>query len=156
MNVSSINNKNTIIVDLDGTIAIVDKRKLISTNENDKIEWKHFFNPSNIELDQPNTTVIKALQLFKASGYKIVILSGRSDITKERTIAWLNEYDVPFDHLLMRPYKDFRPDDILKKELFLNNINIDDVFFILDDRQKVVDMWRSMGLTCWQVAVGDF
>jgi hypothetical protein len=26
----------------------------------------------------------------------------------------------------------------------------------VDDRQKVVDMWRAEGLTCFQVAPGDF
>ena len=27
---------------------------------------------------------------------------------------------------------------------------------VLDDRKQVVDMWRSLGLTCLQVADGDF
>ena len=35
-------------------------------------------------------------------------------------------------------------------------INKDDVFAVFDDRQQVVDMWRANGLTCFQVADGDF
>ena len=35
-------------------------------------------------------------------------------------------------------------------------IDKDDVFAVFDDRQQVVDMWRSNGLTCFQVADGDF
>ena len=30
------------------------------------------------------------------------------------------------------------------------------LFCVADDRQKVVDMWREIGLTCFQVAPGDF
>jgi hypothetical protein len=29
-------------------------------------------------------------------------------------------------------------------------------FFVLDDRDKVVAMWRSKGLICLQVAEGNF
>jgi hypothetical protein len=31
-----------------------------------------------------------------------------------------------------------------------------DVQFVLDDRDQVVEMWRAMGLTCLQVAPGNF
>ena len=30
------------------------------------------------------------------------------------------------------------------------------VDYVLDDRNQVVEMWRSLGLTCLQVADGDF
>ena len=32
----------------------------------------------------------------------------------------------------------------------------DDVICVYDDRQKVVDMWREIGLTCMQVAPGEW
>ena len=35
-------------------------------------------------------------------------------------------------------------------------IDKDDVFAVFDDRQQVVDTWRANGLTCFQVADGDF
>ena len=40
----------------------------------------------------------------------------------------------------------------------LNELNIskEDIFCIFDDRDKVVKMWREEGLTCMQVAPGDF
>ena len=57
----------------------------------------------------------------------------------------------------MRKQHDNRADWIVKKELFVDEIsNIYDVKFVLDDRQQVVDMWRSLGLTCFQVAEGNF
>ena len=32
----------------------------------------------------------------------------------------------------------------------------DDVLFVVDDRQKVVDMWRDLGLVVLQPAPGNF
>jgi len=31
-----------------------------------------------------------------------------------------------------------------------------DILCVFDDRQKVVDMWRKNGITCFQVNYGDF
>ena len=30
------------------------------------------------------------------------------------------------------------------------------IFCVLDDRDRVVKMWRDLGLTCFQVAQGNF
>ena len=172
--------KNTIIFDLDGTLAIIDKRRILAGKTKDgvptnKMDWDVFFDPDNVlNLDEPNPPVIKMAQLFKADGFKIVIFSGRNDRSFDTTTQWLNNNDVPFDLLVMRPdkFKDkswpiasgnpatkamrFMPDEILKKEMLDTFVDKDDVFMTVDDRQKVVDMWRAEGLTCFQVAPGDF
>ena len=53
----------------------------------------------------------------------------------------------------------YMPDDELKQhwldDLFPGDIR-DRIVAVFDDRQKVVDMWRKNGLTCMQVAPGDF
>jgi FMN phosphatase YigB (HAD superfamily) len=90
-------NKNTIIFDLDGTLANIDVRRKLATKPNGKLDWNVFHNPSNIKLDV-----------------------------------------------------------ILKKDMLDKHADIDDVFLVVDDRNKVVDMWRSLGLTVFQVADGDF
>jgi hypothetical protein len=57
----------------------------------------------------------------------------------------------------MREAGDHRPDWIVKKEIYNNLISKEfDVKLVFDDRQQVVDMWRSIGLTCFQVAEGNF
>ena len=57
----------------------------------------------------------------------------------------------------MRKLDDKRRDDIVKKELFDENIRGRfNVKFVIDDRNRVVDMWRQIGLTCFQVEEGDF
>jgi len=150
----------SVIFDLDGTLALIDKRRALSEKPNGKINWNTFFDPENIKLDEPNHSVIKMAQVLNESGHTIVILSGRSKATKEATVDWLKQYDVPYNVLKMRPtgqHWAYMPDDDLKKgwldDLFPDKNNILCVF---DDRDKVVNMWRDMGLTCMQVAPGDF
>ena len=150
----------TVIFDLDGTLALIDERREISTMSNGKMDWDTFFDPTNIILDKPNINVIETAKLFKNNGFKIVIFSGRSEVTKEATEDWLDRYNIPFDTLRMRPtsneFKFMRDDDL--KEGWLNELfpNKEDIFAVFDDRNKVVEMWRRNGITCFQVADGDF
>ena len=149
-----------VIFDLDGTLALIDKRRAASTKPNGKIDWDVFFDPNNIDMDQPNLPVIQMAKTLKDAGNMIVILSGRSKATKDATKAWLAANDVPFDVLKMRPTGNdfkFMPDDQLKQQ-WLDQLfpNKSDILCVFDDRQKVVDMWRANGLTCMQVAPGNF
>ena len=150
--------KNTIIFDLDGTLALIDKRRELSTKPNGKIDFDKLHDPSLIKHDKPNWPVIKIAQLFAEQEFKIVIFSGRSDKTATATLSWLSQNKVPFNKLVMRPQNTmgFVPDEILKKDMLDNHVDISDIFMVVDDRQKVVDMWRSLGLICIQVAEGNF
>ena len=150
----------SIIFDLDGTLALIDDRRTLSTKDNGKIDWDIFFDPNNINLDKPNQPVIKVAQMFKDSGFRIVILSGRLKTTKDVTKKWLEKFNVPFDVLKMRPdnkqFKFMSDDDLKQGWLDTLFTNKEDVFAVFDDRKKVVDMWRSNGLNVFQVAEGDF
>ena len=150
--------KRIVIFDLDGTLAVIDKRRELSTKPNGKIDFDKLHDPSLIKHDKPNWPVIKIAQLFAEQGFNVVIFSGRSDKTKFTTRSWLSNNRVPFQKLVMRPHKtmNFVPDEILKKDMLDKHADIDDVFLVVDDRNKVVDMWRSLGLTVFQVADGNF
>ena len=150
----------TVIFDLDGTLALIDDRRVLATKDNGKMDWDVFFDPKNISLDLPNRPVIEMAQMLKRQGFRIVIFSGRSKGTKEVTKEWLNNFDIPFDVIKMRPTsKEFMymPDDKLK-QMWLDKLfpKKDDILCVFDDRQKVVDMWRENGITCLQVADGNF
>ena len=140
-----------IVSDLDGTIALDDHRShLIETPPK---RWKEYF--LACDRDAPNFPVIEALKGLRCrGGYRIEIWSGRSDLVEEQTRAWLDLYGVPYDRLRLRPAADHRHDTVLKAE-WLAGVK-DDVFLVLEDRQRVVDMYREHGVACWQVAVGDF
>ena len=114
------------------------------------------------------------LKKLAQDGFKIVIFSGRNDRSFLTTKSWLTRNRVPFHQLVMRPdkFKDesfpvaagnpavsnmrFMPDEILKKAMLDIFVDIDDVFLVVDDRDKVVKMWRDLGLNTFQVAPGDF
>jgi len=149
--------KQTILVDLDGTLALNQHRfHFIDKSRGKKIDWDAYFQAC--DKDKPHTPVIETIQALKEKGYKIHILSARGSIVKEKTIQWLTKFDVPFDELTMREVASYTPDEELKKEWLLSyypNYKTD-VFCVFDDRDKVVKMWRSMGLSCFQVAEGDF
>jgi hypothetical protein len=151
--------KDTVIFDLDGTLALIDDRRALATKPNGKINWGIFFDPSNITLDSPNDPVITMAKLLKSAGYKIVIFSGRSGATRSATQDWLAQYGVVYDQLVMRPATDYTPDNDLKKawlDEFFPGDQKDRILCIYDDRDQVVKMWRDSGLTCMQVAPGDF
>ena len=150
--------KKIDIFDLDGTLALIDKRRALATKDG-KMDWDVFFHRDNIKLDVPNTPVIKMAQMLKSQGFDIVIFSGRSKVSYRTTRQWLIQNDVPFDDLHMRPTSDdwhFMKDSTLKQIWLDTVVDKDDVFAVFDDRQQVVDMWRDNGLTCFQVADGDF
>ena len=150
--------KNKVIFDLDGTLALIDKRRDVSTKSNGKLDWDKFFDPSNIKLDVPNPPVVKLAQMLADDGFTIIIFSGRSDKTILTTKSWLARNRIPFQKLVMRDSKTnhFTPDDILKKDMLDKHVDINDVFLVVDDRDKVVKMWRDLGLTVFQVADGNF
>ena len=87
----------------------------------------------------------------------MVIFSGRGKETEAATIKWLDRHGILADFMMMREERDYRPDDELKLE-WLNHHFPDrsQIFGIFDDRNKVVEMWRREGLTCFQVEQGDF
>ena len=150
--------KNKVIFDLDGTLALIDKRRDVSTKSNGKLDWDKFFDPSNIKLDVPNPPVVKLAQMLADEGFTIIIFSGRSDKTILTTKSWLARNRIPFQKLVMRDSKTnhFTPDDILKKDMLDKHVDINDVFLVVDDRDKVVKMWRDLGLNTFQVADGNF
>jgi phosphoglycolate phosphatase-like HAD superfamily hydrolase len=147
--------KNKVIFDLDGTLALIDERRALAAKPDGKINWKTFFAPENIALDKPNEPVIEMFKCLADRGFEMIILSGRDAISRTETRAWLKEYGIHPDILWMRPQGSFTPDDVLK-QTWLGEIGADNVFCVFDDRDKVVQMWRNNGLTCFQVNYGNF
>jgi predicted kinase len=141
---------NCIIVDIDGTLAHITDRSpydysKVSTDTVDPVvrDIIRKYTTTNIMEEVPQAYII--------------VLSGRESSCRVDTEQWLKDNQVPFDELYMRQTGDMREDSIVKKELFDTYIDPRyNVLFVLDDRDRVVKMWREQGLKVLQVAEGDF
>lgn len=141
------------IFDLDGTLALNEHRAHLLPN------WDAYF--AACDKDQPNWPVIDTMHILQESGAEIRIWSGRSRAVRDQTMIWICRcLGTVWSHvdLQMRQVKDHRPDEVLKLE-WLQQLDPHDrrrLVAVFDDRDKVVAMWRSNGVACFQVAPGDF
>jgi len=122
---------DVIICDIDGTLAKKGERDI--------------FDFAKCECD----TVIEPVKTIvnKCFPTKVLLLTGRSEQFREPTERWLKANSIRYDTLLMRSDGDIRNDTIVKKEIFDRYINSQhNVLFIIDDRRRVVRMWRENGL----------
>ena len=164
------------VFDLDGTLANIDERREKSWDtvygdtpphadaRTTKMHWDIFNDPANMREDKPNVGVIIMCKLLYASGYRIVIVSGRiangvgwNEGTKMTTVDWLDDNGITYDELYMRSEESrYVPDHKLKQTWLDTYEHKDKIRAVYDDRDSVVRMWRENGLPTFQVAEGDF
>lgn len=135
-----------IIVDIDGTLAHMEGKR-------------GPYEENKVLLDEPDPEVIFSVLAEKNYlNRTVIIMSGRHETCKEDTELWLQKYGVPYDYIFMRKHDDNRSDDIVKYELYMDNVyGKFDVKKVFDDRQKVVEMWRKLlKLKVFAVAEGNF
>lgn len=152
------NKQKSIIVDVDGTLTLRNNRSP--------------FDYEKAGEDSPDfrmCNIIKSL-IESDENYQVFFLTGREDIGNCRQITedWIGTHVypkhgpagfLPKDNwkLLMRSEGDHRPDEVVKKEIYENRIAPRyNVVAVFDDRDKVVKMWRGLGLLCVQPYWGDF
>lgn len=136
------------IVDIDGTIAA----KQMGEGSRG---WHQY---DRVGEDQPKQVVIdvvNSLWRHPDVDARIVFVSGRKDSCRWETRDWLIEHVGSWATtapLYMRKASDNRADDIVKNEIFERDVApFYNVLATIDDRQRVVDMWRAKGITCLQV-----
>ena len=143
-----------VLCDLDGTISLFNPIR-----KNGSIEIRHNgaparnpYDASKADNDMVNEPVAEVLEKLSAAGYQIIFCSGRTDDYRPQTEAFLKKH-VGFPYkLIMRKTGDNRPDEIIKKEIYNNEIKSKyNVFCVFDDRLKVCKMWHELGLMLFRV-----
>lgn len=142
------------LVDVDGTVAIREE------GGRGPFDW------DRVGEDQPHEPVIRVVRALILTGDEVIFVSGRNEVCRRATWHWLTAHvtghvwENRSPQLVMRPDTDrwrYAPDDELKRWIYNTAIApLYDVVGVIDDRTRVVAMWRSLGLTCLQVAEGDF
>lgn len=152
---------NVIIFDLDGTLANQDHR--VHHIEKKPKDWDTYY--EECDKDKPVQHVIDMFHNLK-DDYEIKIWTGRSDHVRRKTENWLEDkgISIGFNYweLRMREAGDHTPDYILKRKWYEEfvaaylalNLKVNAIVF--EDRARVVKMWRDLGVTCFQVADGNF
>lgn len=132
-----------IICDLDGTLALLNGRNP--------------YDAARCEEDLVNEPVADILKTYFLAGYTILLASGRSEQHRPQTERWLEKHSIEYNVLYMRVEGDIRKDAIVKREIYEQHMQGRyTIKFVLDDRNQVVELWRSLGLTVLQVAEGNF
>lgn len=164
------------LFDLDGTICNIDHRLHHITPPAEPVEgaqgtvtlspegwapnWDAFFAACAKDIPVPAICHLAHALMLRET---VVFVSGRSDQVRSETVKWLQTYlATPSllaerSKLYMRSAGDHRPDHIIKGEMLMA-IRADgfEPIMAFDDRDAVVKMWREAGITCAQVAPGDF
>ena len=140
-----------VIFDIDGTLADVSER--IHHVRKKPKNWNAFF--QGMAQDKAIHAMVRLCNLLYASGIQIILCSGRSEEHRPQTIDWLAQQGVNYHDLILRKDNDRRPDSVVKREM-LATIDKSKVLFVVEDRSRVVEMWRSEGLVCLQCAPGEF
>jgi predicted kinase len=132
-----------IICDIDGTLAEMGNR---SPFEWDKVGLD--------TLKEPVADIANRMAIDNV----VFVFSGRDGSCRKETEEWLEDNGVLYDELIMREAGDQTADEKVKRQMFEDHVrgkyycNL-----VLDDRDKVVRMWREdLGLTCLQVDYGNF
>lgn len=133
---------DAVIVDIDGTLALHAYRGPYET-------WK-------CATDEVNAPVLDTVCSLDEAGIHILAMTGREEKYKQETLDWLDRNGVPWRELHMREEGDQRSDNIIKAELFERVRKQYNILFALDDRDRVVRLWRAMNIPCFQVAPGNF
>jgi hypothetical protein len=145
-----VDQPRVVLCDIDGTIALMGKGE---PGRREPYDW------SRVGEDDPCAPIVALVGILRSAGFRIVYVSGRDEACRRITESWLLHHGllVEDELLLMRPAGDNRPDHEVKLEIYRRRVEPHyNVAYVLDDRDQVVRMWRSLGLTVLQVAEGDF
>lgn len=144
------------IFDLDGTLADITHRRHFVENRANR--WQEFF--AACVRDEPKHDVISVMHALYPQ-HDVWIFSGRSDQVRAETMSWLEQHtQIQWSErdVRMRKAGDYTADDVLKRRWYEQMLDVDKarLVAVFDDRDRIVKMWRELGVPCYQVAPGDF
>ena len=156
----------SIIVDIDGTLANCEHRVHHIQGMSDekatfKADWDAFY--EDCWKDEPIKPTVDLVRALIDGDWAIILMTGRSDKYRKQTEAWLDTQDIWYDMMLMRKHGDHTDDWKIKRDwlgmLRSGRLSLRDVKpprIAIEDRARVVEMWRDQGITCFHCDKGEF
>jgi len=125
-----------IVCDMDHTLCHADNR--------------HVYDYDKVDTDVPDWATIEIVHgLISSLGLDLIILTAREDIgnCRQKTSNWLLKHNLNPVDILMRPAKDFRHSNLVKKELIEKHVlPIYNVLMVFEDSKRCADTYKEMGL----------
>ena len=146
--------KQIAIFDLDNCIAD-DKHRIHLIDYKKSVDERYHDYHSRCHLDLAcNTSVLEEHIL---SGHDIVFCTGRPERYREETEAWIsNNIALTYNPVvLMRADGDHRPARLVKEDLLMQ-IEEGEIIYAYDDRDDIVEHYRSLGLKGVKLAINDY
>ena len=149
-----------VYLDIDGTLSEMGNRS--------PYDW------NKVYIDSCNENIRKIIQLIKYHNesamyesinfnrnyqkfIKVFIFTGRDGSCLEMTKKWLDDCDIYYHDIFIRPAGNTEKDSIIKERIYKEHIEGKyNLLFGIDDRISVVNNFRSLGLTILQCNYGDF
>lgn len=146
-----------VIFDIDGTLADLTHRLPLIK------QGLHAESEKYVHNDTPILAQCVVLSALRYQGTEVYYLTGRSESCRAATTSWLAKHlgGHPTDHsarLIMRPAGSKMKDMDFKRAVYnaLSEESRKRLLMVFEDRKRVVEMWRSLGVPCCQVAEGDY
>lgn len=140
-----------VLVDCDGTLADnrVDADKAFG--QGGKRDYPLFFR--NIESAPVNVPVLDLCKKFRAEGYTLLMLTGRSAAFGDELVKFVDHSGAPLSGLIVKPDDDMRPDKDFKKEVLESFANSGKtVVAAVDDRPQSIAVWEAAGIPVFRVS----
>lgn len=136
-----------IVFDMDGTLSDPTHRLHHLKNK----DWDSFYEAC--DQDTPHDEMLNLMHSLYAAAHRIEIWTGRRESTREKTIQWMQDLELPNVPIRMRADGDKRHDVTVKGE-WIDKYGKPDIVF--EDRNSMVNFYRDQDIRCLQVAPGDF
>lgn len=146
--------KGFVLCDLDGTLFDITHR--LKYARGPEKDWDKFF--ANIHGDAVRNTTVDILLGYMDKGCQVIFVSARPERCREASVIKIKEAFKGFDvgkTLIMRRDNDKRDDVEVKQQIY-------DTYFkdkyhveaVIDDRPKVIRMWKANCLNVIDVGAG--
>lgn len=141
-----------VVFDLDGTLCNIEHR--LGHIQSEPQDWAAFYRACIYDVEI--TPLVRVAAALWHAGHRLEFWSGRSEEVREETGKWLASRGLRYHLLRLRPKDDYRPDHELKARWLEGLSAAERPVLAFEDREQVVQMWRSKDVLCCQVAPGNF
>lgn len=134
------------IFDMDGTLCDVSSvRHLVAQVP------KNFdaFHRAAVTVCPPHDWVAQAARDAHDAGRKVLIVSARMTRWGRDTLRWADNCGIPYDDAWFRQDHDYRPDHIVKREIYHDICSRGyNVVRAYDDNPSIVALWEELQVPC--------